>query len=125
MKIIRVQPDKAPEIMTAPTDLGLLQREVGGYIQALYPWEDPVALICNDEGKLNNLPLNRAIYDECREIYDIIAGTFLIIGLGEEDFGGLSDELIAKYMDMFREPEQFVRLINQIIVVRPNQKRTR
>ena len=33
-----------------------MQAIVGGQIQALYPWEDSVALICNDEGKLLRLP---------------------------------------------------------------------
>ena len=125
MRIIRVQPEKVPEIVTAPADLGRLQKEVGGYIQAVYPFEDPVALVCNDEGKLNGLPLKRAVYDEYGRIYDIIAGTFLVVGLGEEDFCGLSDDLLQKYMDMFREPEQFVKLVDQIIVVRPNRKRAR
>lgn len=125
MKIIRVQPEKAPEIVTVPVDLGMLQKEVGGYIQAVYPFEDPVALICNDESKLNGLPLNRAVYDEYGHIYDIIAGTFLVVGLGEEDFCGLSDELLQKYTALFAEPEQFIRLIDQIIVVHPDRERTR
>ena len=38
--------------------------------RALYPWEDPVALICNDEGRCLG-PLNRVLGD-----YEIIAGTF-------------------------------------------------
>ncbi len=38
-----------------------LQAAVGGDIQAVYPYEDPVALICNEEGKLMGLPLNRAL----------------------------------------------------------------
>ena len=40
--------------------LDALQRAVGGYIEAVYPYEDPVALIVNEEGKLNGLPLNRS-----------------------------------------------------------------
>jgi len=31
-----------------------------------------VALICNDEGKLQGLPLNRGLRDERGELYDII-----------------------------------------------------
>ena len=34
------------------SDLKSLQHEVGGYIEAIYPYEDPVALVCNEEGKL-------------------------------------------------------------------------
>ena len=58
-----------------------LQHEVGGCIEAIYPYEDPVALICNEEGKLEGLPLNRALRDEDGDIYDVVAGTFLVVGL--------------------------------------------
>ena len=61
-------------------DSGLesLQHEVGGYIEAIYPYEEPVALVCNEEGKLEGLPLNRALRDEDGDIYDVVAGTFMV-----------------------------------------------
>ena len=43
----------------------------------------------NDEGKLIGLDLNRSLWDEHGEIYDIVAGTFLVVGLGEESFTSL------------------------------------
>ena len=49
-----------------------LQHEVGGYIEAIYPCEDPVALVCNEEGKLEGLPLNRALRDEDGDIYSFL-----------------------------------------------------
>lgn len=57
-----------------------MQEAVGGTIQALYPFEEPVALICNDEGKLLGLPLNRALRDEEGRIYDIIRDIFPVRG---------------------------------------------
>ena len=62
-------------------------------IGATYPFSDPVALVCNDEGKLIGLDLNRGLRDETGEIYDIMAGTFLVVGLDGEDFASLSPEL--------------------------------
>lgn len=79
-----------------------LQKEVGGMIQATYPWDDKVALICNDEGKLLGLEFNRPLYNADAQIYDYVVGTFLIVGLTEDDFGSLSDEMIEKYTRMFR-----------------------
>ena len=35
-----------------------------GYIEAIYPYDDPVALICGEEAKLEGKPLNRALRDE-------------------------------------------------------------
>ena len=86
-------------------DLHAMQAEVGGDIGAAYPFRDPVAQVCNDKGKLIGLDLNRGLRDENGEIYDIMAGTFLVVGLGEEDFASLSPELVQKYTEHFRQPE--------------------
>ena len=63
---------------------------MGGYIEAVYPFEDPVAVIVNEEGKLEGLQLNRGIYDPDGRLYDIVSGTMLVVGLGEENFASLS-----------------------------------
>ena len=87
-------------------------------IQAVYPYEDPVALICNEDGKFMGLPLNRALRDDTGEIYDIIAGNFLITGLGEESFSDLSPDLMEKYKEQFLAPESFVRIGGKILAVK-------
>ena len=46
-----------------------------------------MAVICNDEGKVNHLPLNRVLED-C----DIIAGTFFICGIRGENFSSLTEQ---------------------------------
>ena len=76
-----VEPGKFARITTIENDLDSLQKAVDGNIQAIYPFEDEVALICNDEGKLMGLPLNRALKMNGmagNEIYDIIVGDFFI-----------------------------------------------
>lgn len=47
MKVLRIQPKKYPEVIEIDGSLESLQKEVAGLIQAVYPWDDPVALICN------------------------------------------------------------------------------
>lgn len=91
-----------PEVIEIDGSLESLQKEVGGMIQATYPWDDKVALICNDEGKLMGLEFNRPLYNADAQMYDYVVGTFLIVGLTEDDFGSLSDEMIEKYARMFR-----------------------
>lgn len=112
MDVILVEPEKAARKAVIDGDLSSLQKTVGGYIQAIYPYEDPVAIVCNEEGKLAGLPLNRRLED-----YDIIAGTFLICGLGEEDFASLSPELADKYLEKFADPEVFMRIGNRIAAI--------
>ena len=82
----------------------------------MYPFDDPVAIVCNDDGKFNGMRPNRAIYDADGEIMDIIAGTFLIVGLDEDNFAELSDEMAAKYVALFGTPEAFLRSGDRILV---------
>ena len=100
MKILFVEPGKEAQPAEIQGDLKEMQAIVGGRIEALYPWADPVALICNDEGKLLRLPLNRMLED-----YDVIAGNFFICGIEGDEFVGLSDPLMIKYQKKFRYPE--------------------
>ena len=97
-----VEPDKNPYVKEIPSSLESLQHEVGGSIQAVYPFEESVAIICNEEGKLEGLPLNRALRDENGEIYDIVAGTFLVTGLTDDSFGSLSPDLLRQFMTEFK-----------------------
>lgn len=104
--VLRVEPLKNPELISIENSVEDFQREVEGYFEITYPFEDPVAILCNEEGKIENLPLNRAIYDG-NNINDIIAGNMLIVGLAEENFRSLEPEEIEKYKAMFWEPEIF------------------
>ena len=117
MMILVVKPMKEPYVKEIDPGLHALQAEVGGDIGATYPFSDPVALVCNDEGKLIGLDLNRGLRDETGEIYDIMAGTFLVVGVDGEDFASLSPELAQKYTEHFRQPEQFISLGGQIMAV--------
>lgn len=118
MTVLVVEPGMSPYVKEIDSGLKSLQSEVGGWIEAVYPFEEEVALICNEEGKLSELPLNRALRDEDRHVYDIVAGTFLVVGLGEEDFCSLSDEYIKKFSDRFKTPEKFAEIDGKIIVIR-------
>lgn len=106
--VLVVEPERKPYAKVIDNTLESLQREVGGYIQAIYPFEDEVAIICDEEAKLNNKPLNRSLRDSSGEIYDVIAGTFLVVGLTEDNFGSLSEEQMKEYSRYFEMPELFI-----------------
>ena len=114
MNVLVVEPMKEPYLKDIASGLSSLQHEVGGYIEAIYPYEDLVGIVCNEEGKLEGLPLNRAIYNENGEMVDIISGTFLIVGLSEDNFAGLSDVMADKYAKLFESPEIFYSTNGQI-----------
>ena len=116
MQVLIVEPLKAPYVKDIGEELEDLQHEVGGYIEAIYPFEDDVAVICNEEGKLNGLPLNRAIIsEETGDAIDIIAGKFLITGITDDNFGSLNDAQIKKFSEKFLHPESFMRFGRQFI----------
>lgn len=118
MKVVIVEPHKKARIEEIGRELEDLQEIVGGYIEAIYPFDDPVALVCNDEGKLMGAELNRALYDDRGNVYDIICGTFFVCGLGLEDFDSLTDDLARKYLKLFGKPEDFLRVAGRIMVIK-------
>ncbi len=109
MKALLINPMETPQTIEIDNSLESLQKAVGGLIQAVYPWEDPVALVCNDEGKINGLMPNRLLFTEDGLPYDYIAGNFLICGIDDEigDFASLPEAMIAKYTKLFQYPEIF------------------
>ena len=108
IKVLVIEPEKKPYVKWIENTLKSLQNEVGGCIQAIYPWNDLAAIVADDEGKLKGKPLNRALLDEDGRIYDIIYGTFLIVGLEEESFCSLTDEQTEKYTKVFEASEMFM-----------------
>ena len=117
MTVLVVEPMKEPYVKEIAPGLHALQAEVGGDIAASYPFDDPVGLVLNDEGKLIGLDLNRSLRDEHGEIYDIVAGTFLVVGLGPESFASLPLDMIQKYTEQFKRPELFASINGQIVSV--------
>ena len=110
MNVLLIQPGKPPEVKDIPVSLTEFQAVVAGPIQAVYPFEEPVALICHEEGKLLGLPLNRCLRsEETGEIYDIIAGTFFLCAAPPDSdyFQSLSPEQIRRYTKRFQYPEYF------------------
>ena len=110
------EPGRTPYAKEILPGLTSLQKEVGGHIEPVYPFPEPVAIVCRETGKLDGCPLNRALRDEIGMIYDIIAGTFLVVGLTEEDFGSPSPELLQAFSQRFQNPEAFAMVNGELLV---------
>ena len=111
MRVLIVEPLKEPYVKEIDSGLESMQNIVGGLIQAIYPFDHPeIALICNDEGKLMGLPLNRALLDKDGNIVDIIAGTFFLCSApsDSENFESLTDEQIEKCKKRFESLEIYI-----------------
>ena len=101
MKCIKVRPGCPAAETEIDDSLNSLQRFVDGYIEITYPFDDDVIVIGNEEAKLLGMQGNRRINGE------IYAGSLLLVGDDHE--GGLrslTDEETAKYLELFKEPEE-------------------
>ena len=101
MKVLVVEPMKAPYEREISGSLASMQEVVGGDIEATYPFTDPVGLVCNSAGKFLGLPPNRLLYDDNGVPYDMVCGTFFLAGLGSENFVSLTPEQSQKYQRHF------------------------
>lgn len=118
IKVVLAEPGKEAKVTEIENTLENLQKIVGGYIECIYPFEDNVGIICNEEGKLIGLEPNRVLRDDNGNAVDIIFGTFIITGLTEADFGSLTDEQADYYLDMFRCPEIILRTGNGFVALK-------
>ena len=118
MQVVIVEPKKKPMVQNIDDRLEAMQEIVGGTIQAIYPFAEPIALICNDEGKFLNLPLNRALRDSAGCVYDIVAGTFFLCAVppDSDSFASLAEEQIQTCLKRFAVPEQFIQVGDSVFV---------
>ena len=117
MRVLVVEPERRPEVREIDGSLRSMQEVVGGLIQALAPFDEPLALVCNDEGKLLNLPANRGLRNKNGQIYDIVCGTFFICGApaDSDHFTSLTSEQIERYQKLFYTPEMFWGMDGRIV----------
>ena len=119
MQVVVVEPKKKPVVQDIDSGLESMQRIVGGSIQAIYPFEEPVALICNEEGKLLGLPLNRDLRDDDGTVYDIISGSFFLCAAPPDSdrFADLTDQQVKTFMERFSMPEMFLNVGGDLFVL--------
>lgn len=112
MKILIVEPGQRPRVADIGRSLESMQAVVGGYIRAIYPWKDRVALVCDSEGDFKELLFNRVVAPGVA-----ISGTFFICGLGEVEFDDLPQDLIEKYERLLGDPEVLIQTASGPVVL--------
>lgn len=117
LEVLLVKPGQYAEMTEIEAGLSSMQNIVGGYIEALHYFDEPVALVCNERGKINGSELNRAIKDENGKIVDIVAGTFFVCGEGDENFTSLPSEHREKFEKIFKNPEAFLKMGKSVMAI--------
>lgn len=101
IKVLIVEPGKAPRLSTVADRLEHLQQIVGGPIEAGSYLPQRVMLICNGEGKNMGLPPNRP---NPANPQDHIHGTFLLCSFEGERFASLTPAQQAQFQEYFAIP---------------------
>jgi hypothetical protein len=124
ISVLFVEPGKYPRMIEIEDSLEAMQRVIEGDIEEFMPYEDEVAIICNEESKMNGMPPNRAIYYEpegaqSRKMADIIFGSFFVCyaPAESEKFLSLPKKLAQKYETQFKFPERFFKHGDEIKAV--------
>ena len=109
-----IEPNQSFRNIRIENELSAYQKAVGGYIECI-DLPNGATIICNEEGKINGLPLNRAIRDLDGEILDIVAGNMVIVGFSDEcEFVPLTEEQSEELKRMFCFPEMFFKYDDKI-----------
>lgn len=96
IRILKKDPDRLDtHSLLIPNTLDMLQKLVDGYIEVVpYPYMENVAIICNEEGLINDMPYN------CRLDDYHFFGPIIFVGVDGEDFTdvptGLQDDLAKR-----------------------------
>ena len=98
IKVLALLPMELPKEIELDNTLEAMQKFVGGPIECitLSDTGSAVTLVCNDEGKLLGLPLNRPLWDGA----DVLAGPGFLAGCDNE--GNLTS-LPQSTMDFYKE----------------------
>lgn len=124
IRVVMCEPGKKAYVTDIIADLKSYQNIVGGNIEVVHPNLDPVCIVCNEEGKVLGLPLNRAIKDNDGTMLDAIAGTFFVCDASRSDIGSLPVDMQDKYKKLFKYPEHFYKTGNEIQSVTYNPDRS-
>lgn len=100
IKVVIVPPFTKPYKRIIRLKLENLQHIVEGGIETTCDDGLPdMLIVCNNENKLNGLKFNRIIKQG--EYMDYIFGTFLVCGMGKDDFCSLTDEQAERAIRRF------------------------
>ncbi len=118
LRVILCKPGETAEVVEIEDELESMQELVGGLIEPYDPFyseTDPryenVILVCNEEGKLRQLPPSRAIVDEDGHVMDVIAGPFFLCyaPIESERFLSMPPDLEEEFRKKYELPERIYR----------------
>lgn len=106
LRVVLAKPFEKAVIVEIKNDLHTLQDIVGGPIEVFSMSDlNHVVGICNEEGKLRGLPLNRILIDDSDIEYDICCGPLIIASRADPDLASLTQPQAKIYRRLYSEPD--------------------
>ena len=118
IKVLKVEPGKAPEVVWLENTLSALQKAVSigaeyiGLIEII-ELDAETCILCNEEGKLIGLTPNRRLYE------DVLCGTFYVTGQTKDgNLASLSEKAFSVYTKRFAAPEMIQQedVVNNLFI---------
>ena len=100
---VMCHPDQEPVVVQVENSLAALQKAVEGNIEIFHLFENDVALITNEDGKLLRLPVNKVLLDKRGNPIDVLVGTILVVGTKNDEIISIPNEKISKYIDVLND----------------------
>lgn len=108
IRVIYVEPGEYSKLIEIENTFKAIQALVGGCFEVEdLDLAEGVVLVCNEMGKSEGLPLNRAIWSKDRKLIDVVAGAFFVGYLPSDNFESMPNDLAEKYLEKFKYPELF------------------
>ena len=85
MRVLKIEPGKAPIAINIDNTLEALQGQVGGYIETL-TFHEEATLIMDEEGRLKGKPHNFTFFGQ------ELVGVVLVVGVDGEEFCDLTKQ---------------------------------
>ena len=93
MKVLKYAVGHSAKLIEIENGLESLQHEVDGYIETLTFPEANAVIVCNEEGKVKNYPVNAHIQDGYM-ILHVIHGDFFVCSFEGDVFADVTEEAI-------------------------------
>jgi hypothetical protein len=90
MKVVVCRAGKKAAVEDIGTSLEAMQKVVGGYIERI-PLTKGIVLICNEEGRIHDLPANRLVRLNGKPVGLMMYGDFFVCRERYAKFVGLSE----------------------------------
>ena len=97
MRVIWVKVDENPVVINIPHQLEYMQELVGGLIEVVEPFSDDVVLVCNENGRNEERPLNRIIDNKMD-----IRGDFFLCGQDAVGLCDMPEDKVDLYLTRFQ-----------------------